>query len=119
MSLTAQHNPTFVILLHFSLLSLLGLVNPKSAISQYDTRNAKEVLSPLQVAEHNYVGADPHYCSLTSNLQVTPILDLCSLPYIVITPSSELSLLCFAGLNTTMALILSVPVQSAGTHVSR
>ena len=51
---------------------LLGLVNPKSVISRYDTRIAKEVLSPLRVAEYNHVGADPHYCSLTSNLQVTP-----------------------------------------------
>ena len=49
---------------------MLGLVNPKSVLSRYDTRNIKEVLSPLQVAEHNHVGADPHYCALTSNLQV-------------------------------------------------
>lgn len=51
----------------------LGLVNPKSVTSWYDTRNTKEVLSPLPVAEHNHVGADPHYCTLTSNLQVTPM----------------------------------------------
>lgn len=50
---------------------MLGLVNPKSVLSRYDTRNIKEVLSPLRVAEHNHVGADPHYCALTSNLQVT------------------------------------------------
>lgn len=48
-----------------------GLVNPKSVKTRYDTRITKEVLSPLRVAEHNHVGADPHYCSLTSNLQVT------------------------------------------------
>lgn len=49
---------------------MLGLVNSKSVTSRYHTRNNKEVLSPLQVAEHNHVGADPHYCALTSNLQV-------------------------------------------------
>lgn len=50
---------------------MLGLVNPKSVTSRYHTRNNTEVLSPLQVAEHNHVGADPHYCALTNNLQVT------------------------------------------------
>lgn len=41
-------------------------------MSLYNTRNTKEVLSPLRVAEQNHVGADPHYCSLTGNLQVIP-----------------------------------------------
>ena len=53
---------------------MLGLVNPKSVTSRYETRNSKEVLNPLQVAEHNHVGADPHYCALTSNLQVKILL---------------------------------------------
>lgn len=56
-----------------ALYPLLGLVNPKSVKSRYDTRTTKEVLSPLRVAEHNHVGADPHYCALTSNLQVIPM----------------------------------------------
>ena len=55
---------------------MLGLVNPKSVTSRYHTRNTVEVLSPLQVAEHNHVGADPHYCALTSNLQVTLLLHM-------------------------------------------
>ena len=53
---------------------MIGLVNSKSVTSRYHTRNNKEVLSPLQVAEHNHVGADPHYCALTSNLQVMPLM---------------------------------------------
>ena len=49
---------------------LLGLVDPKSVESRYGAHHNKEVLSPLRVAEYNHVGADPHYCSTTSNLQV-------------------------------------------------
>lgn len=54
-------------------LALPGLVDPKSVESRYGMHNAKEVLSPLRVTEYNHIGADPHYCSTTSNLQVLPI----------------------------------------------
>ena len=53
---------------------LSGLVNPKAVESLYGAHNTKEVLSPLRVAEYNQTGPDPHYCSTTSNLQVSTII---------------------------------------------
>ena len=68
---SAARNHSYALpVLHLDTWFMLGLVNSKSVTSRYHTRNNKEVLSPLQVAEHNHVGADPHYCALTSNLQV-------------------------------------------------
>ncbi|KAL0048861.1 hypothetical protein WJX82_001204 [Trebouxia sp. C0006] len=46
-----------------------GLENPQSVLQQYGAHNLKEVLSPLRFTDQNQAGADPHYCSLTSNLQ--------------------------------------------------